>query len=276
MAICPASGRIWPGICTTRRGGILSSSGPTLPKKILLVEDDAELRESTRRLLFAEGYAVTTAVHGLDALESVNREKPDAIVLDLAMPVMTGWEFLLIRQRNATLQRIPVLVLSGEAVRMPALLGIGLSLTKPVSPERLLGALEKLLAFSEGSEPFAHADEELERIPRASEPWSVDSLDLSTIRDSRGEIVATVFSPRKARRVVAAINAVRQISTEALEGGIVDRGLDCLSTIYRYRCDEPYRVQVDQTSGFENLLSAGDSLWGFLQNLRKPEPYPPA
>jgi len=54
-----------------------------MSKRILLVEDDASVLEGVRRLLSAAGYEVETARNGLEALERVNRQKPDAIILDL-------------------------------------------------------------------------------------------------------------------------------------------------------------------------------------------------
>ena len=236
-----------------------------MSKRILLVEDDASVLEGVRRLLSAAGYDVETARNGLEALERVNRQKPDAIILDLIMPVMTGWEFLSIRQRHGTLDRIPVIVWSGDEVRMPGLIGFGISLRKPVSPERLLGTLERLLALPAGSAPL----EPVQGGERSSlsEPWSVDSVDLATIRNSRGQPVAVAFSEREARRIAAAVNGVRQISMASLEGGIVGRGLECLFRIYRYRCDKPYRSEIDQGTGFEAVLATGDSLWNSLKGL---------
>ncbi|MDQ2977961.1 MAG: response regulator [Acidobacteriota bacterium] len=237
-----------------------------MSKRILLVEDDASVLEGVRRLLSAAGYEVETARNGLEALERVNHQKPDAIILDLVMPVMTGWEFLSIRQRHGTLDRIPVIVWSGDEVSMPGLIGFGISLRKPVSPERLLGTLERLLALPSGPATVAQPLQEPEP-PVPSEPWSVDPVDLATIRNSRGQPVAVAFSEREARRIAAAVNGVRQISMESLEGGIVDRGLECLFRIYQYRCDEPHRTVVDQGTGFEAVLATGDSLWDSLKGL---------
>jgi CheY-like chemotaxis protein len=240
-----------------------------MSKRILLVEDDASLLEGAGRLLSEAGYEVETARNGLEALERVNRQKPDAIILDLVMPVMTGWEFLSIRQRHGTLDRIPVIVWSGDEVRMPALIGFGISLRKPVSPKRLLGTLERLLALPAGLATPVQPVEEPES-PIHGEPWLVDPLDLATIRNSRGQPVAVAFSEREAKRIVAAVNGVRQISMESLEGGIIEKGLECLFRIYRYRCDEPSRSEVDQSSGFEGVLATGDSLWASLKGLLRP------
>lgn len=66
------------------------------------------------RLLQAEGYEATCASNGLEALESLDADKPALIVLDMAMPVMDGVTFLTHLQHNPRWQSLPVIVVSGE------------------------------------------------------------------------------------------------------------------------------------------------------------------
>ncbi|MGH7528925.1 MAG: response regulator [Gemmatimonadales bacterium] len=73
-------------------------------KRILLVEDDEAIRDSLAELLQSDGYAVAAVDNGLAALEKLRwGMRPSLILLDLRMPVMTGWEF------RAELQKVPVL-----------------------------------------------------------------------------------------------------------------------------------------------------------------------
>ena len=60
---------------------------------ILLVEDDADLRECVEMLLVARDYAVESAANGQEALDAIERNRPDLILLDMKMPVMNGWQF---------------------------------------------------------------------------------------------------------------------------------------------------------------------------------------
>jgi CheY-like chemotaxis protein len=62
-------------------------------KVVLIVEDDEDIREVIAISLAAEGFDVRLAANGLQALEEVDRETPDVILLDMLMPVMSGWEF---------------------------------------------------------------------------------------------------------------------------------------------------------------------------------------
>jgi CheY-like chemotaxis protein len=83
---------------------------------ILLVEDDQMIRESLSDALQFEGFIVTTAENGADALEKLQQIKhPCLILLDLMMPVMNGWEFLAYRQKDDVLITIPVAVVTAAA-----------------------------------------------------------------------------------------------------------------------------------------------------------------
>ncbi|MEA2471610.1 MAG: hypothetical protein QOE38_2609, partial [Thermoleophilaceae bacterium] len=61
-----------------------------MPHRILLVEDDSELREMVRRVLIREGFDVTGRATGGDALRAVDHEAPDAVVLDIGLPDSDG------------------------------------------------------------------------------------------------------------------------------------------------------------------------------------------
>ena len=67
-----------------------------------------------------------------------------------------------------------------------------------------------------------------------------------------------------ARRIVAAVSSVPRVSTEALEDGIVDHGLDCLFKLYRYQTDEKYRSEVDEDKTLPGILEVGKGIYGAL------------
>ncbi len=89
--------------------------------KILVVEDNDDVREMMAVTLELEGHQVSTAANGRDALEQLRTgEKPCVILLDLMMPVMNGWEFRRELERDPALADVPVVVISaatGELVR---------------------------------------------------------------------------------------------------------------------------------------------------------------
>ena len=100
--------------------------------RLLLVDDEATTRDAVRRMLERDGWTVDVAADGAEALGVIRREKPDAIVLDLLMPGMDGFEFLsALRSENAW-REVPVIVLTAKDLT-------------PEEHERLYGGVQKVL-----------------------------------------------------------------------------------------------------------------------------------
>jgi CheY-like chemotaxis protein len=108
---------------------------------VLVVDDDAAVREGLLAFLEDEGYAALGAENGRRALEVLEEmESPRLILLDLKMPVMDGWQFLAERARRA--DRTPVVLLSGLAFIQDAP-GVADFLSKPVDFRKLRDCLER-------------------------------------------------------------------------------------------------------------------------------------
>ncbi|WP_248353500.1 response regulator [Anaeromyxobacter oryzae] len=113
------------------------------PIRVLLVEDDLDLRGALADLLRLERMEVVEAENGLDALLHLRTVKPapDVIVLDLDMPVMSGREFREAQLREPTVAAVPVILLSSHRVAgVPA----AAVLEKPCAPERLLATIARV------------------------------------------------------------------------------------------------------------------------------------
>jgi CheY-like chemotaxis protein len=126
-----------------RSEGERSSKGPHegRSRTILVVDDDADVRETVSLALELEGYAVERAVDGIDALLALRCEPaPAAIVLDVEMASMPGSEFRAAQLRDPALARIPVIVLSSSARPVDA----QLRLAKPTDPDVLVRAVREL------------------------------------------------------------------------------------------------------------------------------------
>jgi signal transduction histidine kinase len=83
--------------------------------RLLLIEDDPSIRATLAEMLTDEGYVVTTATQGREALEMLRTAAmPDAILLDLMMPVMDGWEFRIEQRADPLLAGIPLLAMSAD------------------------------------------------------------------------------------------------------------------------------------------------------------------
>lgn len=82
-------------------------------KRILIIEDDLNIRDVMRMALEFEGYEVSVAKDGQEGLNALKESPhPDLILLDLMMPVLNGWEFVEIKKNDPTIQAIPVVVVS--------------------------------------------------------------------------------------------------------------------------------------------------------------------
>jgi CheY-like chemotaxis protein len=111
---------------------------------ILIVEDDVDMRESLGEILQCEGYRVAAAANGREALDHLRQaEAPCIILLDLMMPVMSGWEFRQEQRDDPRLAQIPVAVLTGvrNSVEQISTLGAVGYFQKPVDLPALLATV---------------------------------------------------------------------------------------------------------------------------------------
>ena len=107
---------------------------------VLIVEDDADLREMMAQVLNLEGFHTVTVANGREALAYLedHRPKPDLILLDLNMPVMDGWEFRRKQRADPAVADVPVIVVSAlDPFRMKDVAADAF-LKKPLDFDRLL------------------------------------------------------------------------------------------------------------------------------------------
>jgi chemosensory pili system protein ChpA (sensor histidine kinase/response regulator) len=109
---------------------------------VMVVDDSLTVRKITGRLLGRQGYHVTTAKDGVDALEQLTEIRPDVMLVDIEMPRMDGFELLRTLRADAQLKTIPVIMITSRSAdkhRQYAMdLGVDHYLGKPYDEERLL------------------------------------------------------------------------------------------------------------------------------------------
>jgi CheY-like chemotaxis protein len=111
---------------------------------VLVVDDDPEIRSAVRMLLEDEGYRVSVAANGEEALERLRSgAAPCLILLDLMMPVMDGFVFLERHRADPELAGIPIVVVTAAGERRVAGFSAGNVLAKPVRAEKLLGVVNQ-------------------------------------------------------------------------------------------------------------------------------------
>ncbi len=118
-------------------------------KRVLIADDNPAMVALLEEALVEEGFSVSSAENGKEGLAAVESGKPDLIILDLMMPVMTGLQVLRTLRGNPETQRIPVIVLTvrdGHADVVEAWMGgADRYLTKPCSIQEILTAVQQML-----------------------------------------------------------------------------------------------------------------------------------
>jgi two-component system OmpR family response regulator len=114
--------------------------------KILVVEDDLNLLSTLKYNFQKEGYSVTTALDGAQAIETARREKPDLVILDLMLPKMSGFEVCRVLRKDMT---VPVLILTAKAEETDKIVGLEIGaddyMTKPFSMRELIARVRAML-----------------------------------------------------------------------------------------------------------------------------------
>lgn len=121
-----------------------------MPEKVLVADDDEDNRRIMELTLARAGYRVVLATNGSEAVAAAEREIPDLILLDLSMPVMTGWDALKKLKSDERLKAIPVLAFTAHAMagdeRRALEAGFDGYLSKPCVPRRAVAAVAAVLA----------------------------------------------------------------------------------------------------------------------------------
>jgi len=123
--------------------------------KVLLVDDTEFYINLYKTKLLTEGYVVTTANNGVEAIKAITAEKPDIILMDLVMPVMDGFKFLVTIKADNRLRNIPVIVFSekGNSDEVGQALKAGAAdflVKATTTPNNVVEKVQKVMAKSQG------------------------------------------------------------------------------------------------------------------------------
>ena len=117
--------------------------------RLLLVEDNELNRDMLARRLTRRGFEVLLAIDGAEAVRMAGAERPDIVLMDLSLPVLSGWEAARRLKTDETTAGIPILALSAHAMAGDEVKALQAGCddydTKPVDLPRLLGKIESLL-----------------------------------------------------------------------------------------------------------------------------------
>lgn len=120
-------------------------------RKIVYIEDEQEMIDLVKLILVRKGYEVIGAAGGREGLELIRRVLPDAVLLDLMMPDMDGWDVYQQMKADEVTRLIPVIVVTAKAQNIDKVLGLHIAkvddyISKPFSPQQLTNSLDRVLA----------------------------------------------------------------------------------------------------------------------------------
>ena len=120
------------------------------PRRLVYIEDEIEMIDLVRLILGRRGFEVIGANGGNEGLETVRRDLPDLVLLDLMMPDLDGWEVFQQMKADESTREIPVIVVTAKAQTIDRVLGLHIAkvddyISKPFSPQELINSVEKVL-----------------------------------------------------------------------------------------------------------------------------------
>lgn len=148
--------------------------------KLLIIEDDADLVKALELYFSRANYAVFTAANGLEGLQTLYNERPDMVILDIAMPKLDGWE---VCRRIRELSQVPIVILTARVQEEERIKGLKLGaddyVVKPFSLKELEARLEAVLRRSKAARPMK------EGVIFANQELVIDSDRLIVTRDGK-------------------------------------------------------------------------------------------
>ena len=251
----------------------MSELAPGQPQRLLLVEDDAEVRGALEELLKMEGFETLTASNGAEALRLLLQgSRVDLILLDLMMPVMDGWEFRLEQRRTPVLAQIPVVALSADASAKAAAIDADGYVRKPYAFPVLMTAIDAALRKARAR-----------RIAQADRMSALGTLAAGIAHEINNPLSFVIANLQYLEERLSAPDAdknsdpaeIKAVLREALEGAErIRRVVRDVKTFAR--ADEETRVPVDVPEMLETCLGVvANELRHCARVVRDLEPVPP-
>jgi DNA-binding response OmpR family regulator len=188
-----------------------------MTKRILVVDDDLDLRKLVSSYLKEEGFHVVSAANGREALFVTREEKPDLIILDLMMPEMGGYEFIMELNKRSS---VPIIVLTAKIEEGDKVLGLELGaddyVTKPFSLRELTARIRAVLRRSSG-------EVQITQLLKAGEIEMDITRRYTTVGDQRVDLTPSEFAllstlMASPGRTYSRLELLEHIQSDAYEG----------------------------------------------------------
>lgn len=174
-----------------------------MPHRILIVDDEKDIRELLSFQLQQHGFATVAASNGEEALSKIEEKPPDLIILDLMMPKMDGAEVCRVLKRDEKTRRLPIIMLTAKGEEIDRVVGFELGaddyVAKPFSPRelalRVKAVLKRITTADEPAEFLTYKDLHIDlsrhRVTVAGKPVELTSTEfklLTTLLQRRGRV----------------------------------------------------------------------------------------
>lgn len=118
-------------------------------RKILVIEDDMDIAELVKLVLETESYTVESILDPLEAIDKAKSYKPDAILLDLLMPKLNGWEIFKQLRKDKEFDDVPIAILTAKSEEFDTMVGLHVMnadgyITKPFGKQELIDKIDEL------------------------------------------------------------------------------------------------------------------------------------
>lgn len=230
-----------------------------MPKRILLVEDEQDIVDLLQHNLEAEGYEILTASDGDRALEMVESEPLDLVLLDIMLPEKDGWEVLREIRANPAIRHLPVIFLTAKDSEVDEVVGLELGaddyIVKPISIRKLLARVRNALR-----KPPPPSSDEAERIHYGHfeiDPGSYTvKLRGEPINLTKKEFEILAYLAKRPGRVVT-----RELLLNAIWGDdvvVIDRTIDVHIRKIREKLGEDFMHLIETIKGVGYRFKAQD------------------
>jgi two-component system phosphate regulon response regulator PhoB len=230
-----------------------------MPETILLIEDEDDVADLVRYHLKKAKFRVIQAMDGAEGLEMVRQERPDAIVLDVMLPKMNGFEVAKKLKSDLTTESIPILILSAKGESESRIKGLELGaedyLPKPFSPRELILRIKALIRRSS----VAPSDEKV-----TAGPFVLDRNALKmTLDGKRLDLTSTEFKLislllGKLGSIQSREDLLQQVW--GYSGNIDTRTVDTHMRRLREKLgDHSHYLETVRGEGYRFILSSGNS-----------------
>jgi len=169
---------------TVNPANISTSTQKTQNKTVLVVDNEALIRQLLRQELESRGYQVREAKDGLEAIALVKQERPDLITLDVMMPEMNGFDVAAVLKNDPSTMDIPIIILSIiEDHERGYRLGIDKYITKPFESEQLIQEIDSLIAQGSSKKKILVVDENISTVKTLADVLSARGYNVIEVFD---------------------------------------------------------------------------------------------